>query len=209
MKQSKTTIKELTKRYRSVLLKCAMAGMVLTLGAGTANAETISTGDHTGPLAINDDLEITGGTFHDSAWYAYDGYDLSVSGGEFTVENDLFVKNADISGGTFNGETFIRASGDITVSNGTFGGEEVDFEADGDITLSGGSFGGKEVEFEAGGTLTINSDAVSIAQNPGNRPTYEFTANAKDITGTNGIAVKKTLVSASTISGKITGNQDA
>ena len=209
MKQSKTTIKELTKRYRAVLLKCAMAGMVLTLGAGTANAATISTGDYTGILDYSENLEITGGTFHDSAWYAYGGHDLSVSSGAFTDENDLFVKDATLSGGTFDGETFIKASQNITVSGGTFSGEEVDFEADGNITLSGGTFSGNDVEFEAGHTLEIDSDAVSIAQNTGDRPTYEFKAGTINIAGANGITVRKTSVVASEISGKITGNQDA
>ena len=84
MKQSKTTIKELQKRYRAVLLKCALINAALLFGIGTANAITISDGtyedfDHT----YFEDLEITGGTFT----------------GEIT---ELTAQNITLSGGTFN-----------------------------------------------------------------------------------------------------------
>lgn len=39
MKQSKTTIKELTKRYRTVLLKCLLLNSFLFVGIETASAQ--------------------------------------------------------------------------------------------------------------------------------------------------------------------------
>lgn len=44
MKQSKTTLKELTARYRAVLLKCALINAMMIIGIGAANAKTISEG---------------------------------------------------------------------------------------------------------------------------------------------------------------------
>ncbi len=152
-------------------------------------------------------ITISDGTFNGVTSFNA-GNTLTITGGSFLNENKFFITDAVISAGEFNGETFVKASNDITVSGGTFSGEEVDFEAD-NITLSGGTFSGNELEFEADGTLLINSDTVSIAQNPGNRPTYEFKAGTINITGANGITVRKTSVTASEISGKITGNQDA
>ena len=41
MKQSKTTIKELTARYRAVLLKCALINAMMIIGIGTAHADPL------------------------------------------------------------------------------------------------------------------------------------------------------------------------
>ena len=38
MKQSRTTIKELTARYRAVLLKCVLINAMMFMGIGAANA---------------------------------------------------------------------------------------------------------------------------------------------------------------------------
>ena len=105
MKQSKTTIKELQKRYRAVLIKCALINVALLFGMGTAGAAAISSGTYgDDELDYDEELTISGGTFNYTEISA-DG--ITVTGGKFNGAS-LDSNNSDmvLNGGTFTSETF-------------------------------------------------------------------------------------------------------
>ena len=88
MKQTKTTLKELTARYRAVLLKCAVAG--LTVCSASAEATQISDGTNTYigsfgvPLTVYDN-DATVGTFYGFSWSAITN--AEISGATTTLDN--------------------------------------------------------------------------------------------------------------------------
>ena len=104
MRQSKNTMKELAKRYRAVLLKCILLNTILFCGTGTANALSISDGFYDDiEEAVEDELQISGGTFNDVEYYTQSGNGtLVLTGGTFTGETEFDLKDITISGGTFN-----------------------------------------------------------------------------------------------------------
>lgn len=63
MKQSKTTLKELTHRYRAVLLKCALLNLAAFAVALPAKAEdlTIDSDTQLSEEALYENITITGG----------------------------------------------------------------------------------------------------------------------------------------------------
>ncbi len=88
MKQTKTTLKELTARYRAVLLKCAVAG--LTVCSASAEAAQFSDGTNTYigsfgvPLTVYDN-DATVGTFYGFSWSAI--ANAEISGVTTTLDN--------------------------------------------------------------------------------------------------------------------------
>ena len=147
MRQSKTTIKELTKRYRAVLLKCVLFNAVLFFGTGTANALSISDGFYDDiEEAVEDELQISGGTFNDVEYYTQSG-------------NGTLV----LTGGTFTGETEFDLK-DITISGGTFNSSQLEFEASNTLNINSddASFvqasGIKPFLFQAGTQLNITGE---------------------------------------------------
>lgn len=75
MKQSKTTLKELTARYRAVLLKCALINAMMFVGIGVANAD---------PLIVSENENITA-----SGQKVYDK--IEVNGGVLSFNNGEFM----------------------------------------------------------------------------------------------------------------------
>lgn len=123
MKQSKTTMKELTRRYRAVLIKCALLNLAAFSVALPANAA---------------DRIVNNGTYSNT-----NSQDL------IHVENS--ADNIIINGGTFNADqrgAFIASngSGDIIVTRGTFNNNtqreanDIVHFGSGDIKISGGVF---------------------------------------------------------------------
>ena len=138
MKQSKTTMKELTRRYRAVLIKCALLNLAAFSVALPANAEdlVIKNGDN----VTIDEIK------------SYDS--VTISGGSLNAKAGLMVssdQNITVSGGTItpNRRGAVlqhQGTGDIVVTGGTFN-NNTDHEAndivhlgDGDIKISGGTF---------------------------------------------------------------------
>ncbi len=138
MKQSKTTMKELTRRYRAVLIKCALLNLAAFSVALPANAEdlVIKNGDN----VTIDEIK------------SYDS--VTISGGSLNAKAGLMVssdQNITVSGGTItpNKRGAVlqhQGTGDIVVTGGTFN-NNTDHEAndivhlgDGDIKISGGTF---------------------------------------------------------------------
>ena len=72
MKQSKTTIKELTKRYRTVLLKCLLLNSFLFVGIETASAQEtqITERMENALIEVRDNVRITGGTFNNVGFFS-------------------------------------------------------------------------------------------------------------------------------------------
>lgn len=175
MKLSKTTIKELIKRYRAVLLKCAIMNAVLFIGIGTVKAEIISSGVHENEKGEFSVLEITGGTFQDVKYETTTSSSegtLSISGGTFSGENKFSTSGSSapikVTGGTFTGENKFKAyiSSDIEISGASFDGDVI-FNASHDLTIGDGSNfnSSSEIEFEAGNKIKIASENGIKVQN--------------------------------------------
>lgn len=121
MKQSKTTLKELTARYRAVLLKCALINAMMIIGIGAANAKTISEGVYNEDdfsMPQMEDLTITGGTFNNADIYSGGVWNLTVSGGTFNGETNLKGKVVTLSGGNLENITSLDMEGnDIVIDS--------------------------------------------------------------------------------------------
>lgn len=96
MKLSKSAAGILSARYKSVLIKCLLANLMLF--SLPAAAETISNGTYEGKSLTSSDGSylIEGGTFEDSSISADD---ITISGGTFTGSY-IGADNITISGGT-------------------------------------------------------------------------------------------------------------
>ena len=138
MKQSKTTMKELTRRYRAVLIKCALLNLAAFSVAMPAKAEDLA-------IKNGDNITIDEAKAYDS---------ITISGGSLNAKAGLIVssdKDITVSGGTItpNKRGAVlqhQGSGDIVVTGGTFN-NNTDHEANdivhlgsGDIKISGGTF---------------------------------------------------------------------
>lgn len=121
MKQSKTTLKELTARYRAVLLKCALINAMMIIGIGAANAKTISEGVYNEDdfsMPQMEDLTITGGTFNNADIYSGGVWNLTVAGGTFNGETNLKGKVVTLSGGNLENITSLDMEGnDIVIDS--------------------------------------------------------------------------------------------
>lgn len=100
MKLSKSASGILSARYRSVLLKCLLANLVLfplPVSAKTISSGTYGNGDF---QKFYEDVTIEGGVFNNGY---IDAPNITVTGGVFNDRADLVaVDNLTISGGTFN-----------------------------------------------------------------------------------------------------------
>ena len=148
MKQSKTTMKELTRRYRAVLIKCALMNLAAFAVAMPAKAEDLA-------IKNGDDITIDNGKTYDS---------VTISGGHLTIrgtnedhseDGSLLIssdKNMTVTGGTVDftkridgGTDHIRhtGTGNIDISGGIFNGHndnEFVHIGNGDVKISGGTF---------------------------------------------------------------------
>ena len=148
MKQSKTTMKELTRRYRAVLIKCALLNLAAFSVALPANAEdlVIKNGDNVtiDEIKSYDSVTISGGHLTIRGT----NEDGSENGGLQISSN----KNMTVSGGTVDftkrvsgGTDHIRhtGAGNIDISGGIFNGHndnEFVHIGDGNVNISGGTF---------------------------------------------------------------------
>ena len=170
MKLSKTAIKELTARYRSVLQKCIvlnMAAFTLLTTATPARADlTISNGtvDWQDFYYLNhNNLNITGGIVSNSGIVGFDRvntantYHPVMTNNYFETKTDLSQIN--FEGGTF-ADTIARAHGtgsDLTVSGGAYAGRLLLSAADA-LTITGGTFGTAETPLTA---LELRAHAIT------------------------------------------------
>lgn len=88
MNQTKTTLKELTARYRAVLLKCAVAGLAVCSASAEATQFSDGTNTYIGsfgvPLTVYDN-DATVGTFYGFSWSAITN--AEISGVTATLDN--------------------------------------------------------------------------------------------------------------------------
>lgn len=224
MKLSKSAAGILSARYKSVLIKCLLANlMLLPLPAA---AEPISNGTYankTFDSPSDGSYQINGGTFENSHIRASD--DITVSGGTFTGSGLYADNNINISGGTFTNSGPL-ADNDITISDGTF--TKSGLYAGYNINISGGNF--TDSSFSAGkliinggkieGTLSvdrypnisIDSDAAVVNltwDKTSAPPPSSITADSLNITGEHGISVSNTAFDSWNTSGKITANSNS
>ena len=225
MKLSKSAAGILSARYKSVLIKCLLANLML-FSLPAAAAETIPNGTYankTFDSPSDGSYLIKGGTFEKSHIRASD--DITVSGGTFTGSGLYADNNINISGGTFT-NSGPWADNDITISDGTF--TKSGLYAGYNINISGGNF--TDSSFSAGkliinggkieGTLSvdrypdilIDSDAAVV------NLTWDKTsvslpssiiADSLNITGERGISVSNTTFNSQETSGKITANSNS
>ena len=224
MKLSKSAAGILSARYKSVLIKCLLANLMLF--SLPAAAETIPNGTYaneTFDSPSDGSYLIEGGTFEKSHIRASD--DITVSGGTFTGSGLYADNNINISGGTFT-NSGPWADNDITISDGTF--TKSGLYAGYNINISGGNF--TDSSFSAGkliinggkieGTLSvdrypdilIDSDAAVV------NLTWDKTsvslpssiiADSLNITGERGISVSNTAFNSQKTSGKITAKDNS
>lgn len=121
MKQSKTTMKELTRRYRAVLIKCALMNLAAFSVAMPAKAEDLIIDANSSKIISRTD-KCSGSSCGGSYGYAWnEGYDkLKMTGGEFKIDrlntdNDsvgfYFSDVSTISGGKLTLSTPNQSSG--------------------------------------------------------------------------------------------------
>ena len=165
MKQSKTTLKELTARYRAVLLKCALINAMMFVGIGAANAESLTISS--GIFRVPEDIDIPEG--------GYKIYDqISIIGGKLIIDGDYEIyasERADFFGGEISisgGEASIHANSRISIKGDTHitiqdGGELYTYGAEpnsSDISVSGDA----DIIIGAGGLITSNG-SLNISEN--------------------------------------------
>ncbi|MBR1777395.1 MAG: hypothetical protein IJ752_02270 [Alphaproteobacteria bacterium] len=155
MKQSKTTIKELTKRYRAVLLKCALMNMAaFTIAFSAAAAPlTVGSGQSAAPDPDTYDyIEVNGGT-------------LALKNGEFsTLRNDpssLTDAEMSLSGASLdmNSPEFTISNSALTINAGSQIFSRAVIISESELTLNSAN---SEMSFEAD-SFTINGSTVSMS----------------------------------------------
>lgn len=190
MKLSKSAAGILSARYKSVLIKCLLANLML-FSLPAAAAETISNGTYankTFDSPSDGSYLIEGGTFTDSELYA-DNY-ITVSGGTFTGSGLYAGNNLEISGGTFT-NSFFNSYGDLIINGGKIEG-----------TLSVNC-----------SNISIDSDAAFVNltwdKTPSPPPPSLINAHSLDIKGERGISVSNIAFNSWKTSGKITANSNS
>ncbi len=224
MKLSKSAAGILSARYKSVLIKCLLANLMLF--SLPAAAETIPNGTYaneTFDSPSDGSYLIEGGTFEKSHIRASD--DITVSGGTFTGSGLYADNNITISGGAFTNSGPL-ADNDITISDGTFtksglyagyninisGGNFTDssFSA-GTLIINGGKIEGK-LSVDRHPDISIDSDAafVNLTWDKTSKvPPSIIAARSLNITGKSGISVSNTAFNSWKTSGKITANSNS
>ncbi len=225
MKLSKSAAGILSARYKSVLIKCLLANLML-FSLPAAAAETIPNetyANKTFDSPSDGSYLIEGGTFEKSHIRASD--DITVSGGTFTGSGLYADNNINISGGTFTNSGPL-ADNDITISDGTF--TKSGLYAGYNINISGGNFtdssfsarrliinGGKiegTLSVDRHPDISIDSDAavVNLTWDKNSAPPpSSITADSLNITGEHGISVSNTAFDSWNTSGKITANSNS
>lgn len=224
MKLSKSAAGILSARYKSVLIKCLLANLMLF--SLPAAAETIPNGTYaneTFDSPSDGSYLIEGGTFEKSHIRASD--DITVSGGTFTGSGLYADNNITISGGVFTNSGPL-ADNDITISDGTFtksglyagyninisGGNFTDssFSA-GTLIINGGKIEGK-LSVDRHPDISIDSDAafVNLTWDKTSKvPPSIIAARSLNITGDLGISVSNTAFNSQKTSGKITAKDNS
>ncbi len=188
MKQSGTALKTLARRYRTVLLKCALINLAAFAVVSPARALDISSGAYKDEQINDTDITVSGGTFNNVMISANNS--LKITGGNFT-------------------DTVFFASGDgLTITGGAFFGTFNPAGAS-NLNLSGGNFDGLDW-WEWGGAannLNIDSDKTVLNLKAG-KNFHNLHAGQMNISGDRGISLAKTNLSVGTLSGKATLNKD-
>ena len=189
MKLSKSAAGILSARYKSVLIKCLLANLML-FSLPAAAAETIPNGTYaneTFDSPSDGSYLIKGGTFTDSKLYA-DDY-ITVSGGTFTGSELYAGNNLEISGGTFT-NSFFNSYGDLIINGG---------KIEGKLSVNCSN-------------ISIDSDKASINltwDKTSKIPPSLINAHSLDIKGEHGISVSNTAFNSWKTSGKITANSNS
>lgn len=226
MKLSKSAAGILSARYKSVLIKCLLANLMLF--SLPAAAETISNETYEGKSLTSSDGSylIEGGTFENSHIRAsYDitvsagtftksgldaGYNINISGGNFT-DSELDAKDEiTISGGQFTYSTFSnRTFSAITISGGTLTNSY--FNTYGDLIINGGKIEGT-LSVDRSIDISIASDAALVNltyDKTSKAPPSVIAARSLNITGERGISVSNTAFNSQKTSGKITAKDNS
>lgn len=187
MKLSKSAAGILSARYKSVLIKCLLANLMLF--SLPAAAETISNGTYGDePLTSSDgSYLIEGGTFTGS----YISADkITISDGKFT-DSELYARN------------------NITISGGTLTNSS--FASYGDLIINGGNIEGT-LSFDRSIDISIDSDKASVNltwdKTSASLPS-SIRARSLTITGNHGIFVSNTAFNSQKTSGKVTANSNS
>lgn len=189
MKLSKSAAGILSARYKSVLIKCLLANLML-FSLPAAAAETIPNGTYaneTFDSPSDGSYLIKGGTFTDSKLYA-DDY-ITVSGGTFTGSELYAGNNLEISGGTFT-NSFFNSYGDLIINGG---------KIEGKLSVNCSN-------------ISIDSDKASVNltwDKTSKIPPSLINAHSLDIKGEHGISVSNTAFISWKTSGKITANSNS
>lgn len=196
MKQSKTTMKELTRRYRAVLIKCALLNLAAFSVALPANAadKIINNGiyasNESGVIRVdnsNDSIIINDGIFNANSRGAFI---LSQGLGKIIINGGTFNNNRDkeandivhlgggdiiIKGGTFNKST-IGNYNSCSTGNGYADacegeGSSPGIPPTGKIEISGGTFKDAEINSNSLAGITVSggsfNDGPLMAENGG------------------------------------------
>lgn len=196
MKQSRTTIKELTARYRAVLLKCALINAMMFMGIGAANAAgiNVSAGD---TLIINTENEnsFPAGFVknpNDESMYTYDSLTIGQANGEKAVYSQQGTKTAD--------ELSILFTGNVSANNAEINISSGRFDTKGSATIKNSTINVSdfaETHFDGSTNVftdvTVNLSGNGSLDTEGTENTFENTTiNFKD----------KSLISDDFLSGK-------
>lgn len=82
MKQAETTLKTLARRYRAVLIKCALINLAAFAVVSSAQALNISSGTYKDEQINDTDITISGGAFDNVMMGANNS--LKITDGNFT-----------------------------------------------------------------------------------------------------------------------------
>ena len=174
MKQSETTLKTLARRYRAVLIKCALINLAAFAVVSPARALDISSGTYKDTKIPADteepisDITVSGGTFDNVMISAENS--LTITGGTFrgtfydyptpTPYLSLSGKDVTITDGTFD-NGMIYSNNSLKITGGNF--TDMTFTSNsptteekknvGDLAITGGTFRG---EFTSGLTSNLN-----------------------------------------------------
>lgn len=227
MKLSKSAAGILSARYKSVLIKCLLANLMLF--SLPAAAETIPNGTYANEtfdspsdgsylikggtfekshIRASYDITVSAGTFSESGLDA--GYNINISGGNFT-DSEIDAKDEiTISGGQFTYSTFSnRTFSAITISGGTLTNSY--FNTYGDLIINGGKIEGT-LSVDRYPNISIDSDKASVNltwDKTSKVPPSIIAARSLNITGDLGISVSNTAFNSQKTSGKITAKDNS
>ena len=204
MKYSKTTLMELSHKYKSILKKCAFfnaaillsVAIILPAGATTITEDLNLSGEEEEKHYNEDDVTIDANiTLINSGIYTGDGNDLSISGKTFVMDNSEvgIHGNLNITGGDFtlrHDSEFAAPELSISGGNFTFDASHIlsrtDEEEKGHIHISGG-----ELLFNKGFIGAFNySDGGETEDHISEGGEIDISGNAKiTFNGGNGIDI--------------------